>query len=164
VFSPKKYYAFNFWYPIFPCGYRRFCSSWWAHWFTPWIYKQFFKTKWQRMARGYADSDTWNLNDYAADVIYHALLHFKKSTHGHPCDLTEESWNDILDKMINGFAAKLQLLDDLTYGEHCWVKQSDRDLVGEFDPELYEAWRSPLEAQWAEGSALFVKHFDSLWD
>lgn len=171
-FPPDKHYSLKFWFPLFPCSYRVTTWRWLQHWFTPHYYIDFFKTKWQRMTKGFANADTWDLNDYLAEVIYHALLRFKEVGHGYPGGMTEEEWNVVLDKMIAGFAAKIQLLDDFTYADHCWVKKetySEEDSpltrsVGEFNQELYDAWRAPLDAQWKEGSALFLEHFDSLWD
>lgn len=157
----KKYWAFGFGYPL-KCNYRTFCSYWWKHWFTPRVYINFVKFKYQRITRGFADCDTWNFNNYVSDVMYHALVHFKATNHGYPNGMTEEEWSGILDKMIEGFHAKILLLDD-EYADHCWIK-TESDTVGKFNKKLYAAWQKPLLAKWKEGSTLFIKHFDSLWD
>ena len=165
TFIPQeRHYSLNPLHPISPSGWRTFCDRWWKHWFTPSTYTRFFRNKWQRAKNGFSNEDTWDLNDYMASVIFHALVRFKKTTHGYPSTMTEEEWDTILGKMVEGWAAKIQLLNDSTYGDHCWVKKDPDDLVGDFDKELYEAWRTPLEAKWEEGSSLFCKHYDSLWD
>lgn len=119
--------------------------------------------KWlyQRMTRGWADSDVWSLDSYLAPLIRDALKELQKDKHGIPSQFCGEfvmnpdtkiwghtrnddearaEWDSVLDKMIQGFDA-VALQDDCTH----------------------ENWE-PLEKRRIEGMELFVKHFHSLWN
>lgn len=61
---------------------------------------RFFK---QRHTRGWDDRETWNLDAAFAEWILPRLKRFKVLNNGYPMDLTEESWNELLDVMIEGF-------------------------------------------------------------
>lgn len=80
--------------------------------------KHFFRCiKWsiQRITRGFADSDVWNMNSYLQKLIPDMLQHLKSNRNGSPACLGEdyvnadgvlvndtchEEWDKILDKMI----------------------------------------------------------------
>lgn len=51
------------------------------------------------------DVDRWNIDNYLADVIAHALREFKSSAAGYPASIGAEEWERELDAMIAGFAA-----------------------------------------------------------
>ena len=53
--------------------------------------------------RGFSDSELWGLDSTIAAFILPRLTHFKKVNNGFPLNLTPESWDQILDKMINAF-------------------------------------------------------------
>ena len=57
----------------------------------------------QRMTRGWDDSETWSLDYSLAKVIAPRLKRFKELNNGHPGDMTEKQWDDILDRMIAAF-------------------------------------------------------------
>ena len=57
------------------------------------------EVKWfiQRGTRGWADCDTWGLDDYLARIIYEGIKHLNKNSHGYPCDLKSlKDWRYIL--------------------------------------------------------------------
>lgn len=57
----------------------------------------------QIITRGWCDSDTWNLDDTIKDFVLPRLERFKELNNGHPHDITQEQWNQELDKMIYAF-------------------------------------------------------------
>ena len=59
---------------------------------------------WQRRTRGWDDSETWDLgNTTFTRWILPRLKLFRKSAFSHPSAMTKETWEDILDQMIEGF-------------------------------------------------------------
>ena len=93
----------------------------------------------QRMFRGYDDNAYWSLDCYLTDIALPVLRFYRKDGAGHPADMNEEQWNDILDKMIYSFE---------------YVAGIDRDynLIRDDMPRVQE------------GFELFGRHFRELWD
>ncbi len=59
---------------------------------------------WQRLTRGWDDSELWSMDHSLAVVILPRLKEFRKKHGGYPGSLeTMEEWDAILDKMIAGF-------------------------------------------------------------
>ena len=146
----EKPYCYRFWYPIFPSSYRTFCRPWWLHWVTPRHYIQFFSIKWQRMSRGYADCDLWNMNDTLAYLLHEMTADFTEIHHGYPCNTTAEEYQKKLVIMIGGFQAMHELL----------TEADDQD----FRSPDYKLWTAEREARWAEGIEIFKDEFSGLWD
>lgn len=92
----------------------------------------------QRLTRGWDDSDTWSLDQPLAKLIAPRLRRFREIYNGHPTDLTEAEWNARLDKMIAAFE---------------WYASDDRWGPNEFEN---------LEKH-QEGIDLFAKHYMQLW-
>ena len=68
------------------------------------IFKKVFVYPFQRMFRGYDDTDLWNLDVSISKRIVRMLMDFKKVTQGYPACLDSfEEWMEILDKMIYCF-------------------------------------------------------------
>jgi hypothetical protein len=107
-------------------GYKMFCSRWWKHWLSPQTYYYWLKYKIQRAQRGWADCDTWSLDNYLAEWLPAALRHLKEHQHGFPASMFDENdsneennycaseeaydratakWDSILQTMIEGFEA-----------------------------------------------------------
>lgn len=82
--------------------------------------------------------ECWNLDVTIAKFIVPRLEYFIEHHHGYPCDLTEEEWIIILNKMINSFNI---------------ISESRGSLI-------YETYDSEVQ----EGLELFAKYFRSLWD
>jgi hypothetical protein len=57
---------------------------------------------WQRITRGWPDSDLWSLDHSLAKLILPRLKRFKDCRGGHPSDMTDQEWDDILGEMIFG--------------------------------------------------------------
>ena len=54
----------------------------------------------QRKENGFDDSETWNLQTTIAKFALPRLKWFKERHYDHPCDITFEKWDEILDNMI----------------------------------------------------------------
>ena len=64
--------------------------------------KKFFrdlKFCYQRITRGWCESDTWNMDTWFLEVIPPMLNYLRKNTHGHPCEISEFEWDNILCNM-----------------------------------------------------------------
>jgi hypothetical protein len=100
--------------------------------------KRFFRLKFQRLTRGWDDSETWNLDYHLAKLISPRLKRFKELTICHPHEITSEQWDEILDKMIFAFD---QIIED--------------DYSKMSDPDCFEKIK--------EGLSLFHKYYFDLW-
>lgn len=92
----------------------------------------------QRMERGFDDSETWSLDYTIAKFILPRLKRFKEVTNGYPGGLSEEEWDEILDKMIYAFDLKVNYDSD-------------------FD------WKDGDQKKFDEGIKLFSEWFLHLW-
>ena len=94
------------------------------------------QSKWreQRKKRGFDDTELWNLDSTIAKFVLPRLKAFKKLKGGRPYELSNDEWDDILDKMICSFSIIA------------------KDSINA-DYELYQ-----------EGLDLFAKYFGYLWD
>lgn len=123
----------------------------------------------QRVTRGWADCDTWNLDGHFANVLAEAVEHLRVNKQGIPIDLTEEQWDGIMKEMVEGFRAYLR--SDDTPPEFVreletstgWRKNlgiNDR----EYDWEKINAYQKAELDKFHHGMKLFTEHFQSLWD
>ena len=176
-------------------GYKMFCSRWWKHWLSPQTYYYWLKYKIQRARRGWADCDTWSLDNYLSTWLPAAIRHLKEHSHGYPANMfedgdsteensycanddayarAEEKWDSILQTIIDGFVAYNRVSDGL-YEEELGpypMPEGDDFLTDINRPSAEKQARfarvRELEARdmqkFKEGMALFVEHFQSLWD
>ena len=105
----------------------------------------------QRGSRGYADCDTWGLDDYLCEWLPRALRHLAKYNHGCAVEFFDEGkddecwrWIEVLIKMAEGFEAKGKLFEDY--------------------PELGKEEILELDKKWQEGAKLLFDYFENLWD
>lgn len=79
-------------------------SSWRFYLKKPW---EFFedtwlnlKAAWQRVTRGWADRDTWSLDNYLLEILPEMIEYLAEHTHGYPGEHagfpTYESWQEFL--------------------------------------------------------------------
>lgn len=94
----------------------------------------------QRREHGFDDTETWNLDASILKFILPRLKRFKEVTNGHPGNLTEQQWNDVLDTMIQ--YCEFSLTDELLYIHSYSEKQ--KKLV-------------------KNGRKAFIKYFHHLW-
>jgi len=92
----------------------------------------------QRLTKGYADRECWNLFYYHARWLVPRLKRLKEISHGYPVSLTEQEWDAILDKMIWAFELIL--------------RNEEEGPDGQIKPEV------------EEGIQLFSRWYFALWD
>lgn len=124
---------------------------------------QNLKFAYQRVTRGFDDSELWSLDWTIARFILPRLKAFRaKNVHGVPIrydavieegnfsppTYTEEEWKAILDKMIRAFELSAHQWDSE------YLKKNNL-------PDLYSKEYSD---QLDEGLKLFYQHFGNLWD
>ncbi len=81
-------------------------------------FRRTFKYFFQRGRRGWAENDTWGLKDYLAKVIYESLEFLANNNSGHPCDYTQESWEEKLKEISKAFKDYYEYEDN-------WMKRHD---------------------------------------
>lgn len=95
----------------------------------------------ERADRGFSDYDWWNFNTYLSWVIIAALTKFKEEGSGYPSSVgSPEAWYAIIDEMIEGFEAQIEL--DFPQSDDRAAKKIKAD----------------------NALALFAKYYSSLWD
>jgi len=90
----------------------------------------------QRITRGFSDSDLWSLDYTIAKFVLPRLKTFRETSQGSPGNLDENDWLDIIDKMIYAFEYALENGEGVT----------------EKDDKKYQ-----------EGMRLFADWFLALW-
>jgi len=82
-----------------------------------------------------------------AHIVLPMLVQLKLTQHGHPANLTEQEWDDILDEMIWAFEQKCR--DD-------WMDDYDYS----WDSEEAKVHQERM----TNGFKLFGKYYETLWD
>ena len=101
-------------------------------------WKRSLRFLYQRLIRGWDDSQTWSLDHSLGKLILPRLKRFKEVNNGIPDLLSEAEWDAILDKMIAAF--------DFAASEERWNATSEE------------------YAEHQEGLELFAKYyFAHLW-
>lgn len=108
--------------------------------FSPRHVKRRIKYAWQRLVRGWDDSELWNLDYTIAEFILPRLIRYKEISISYGAKYTEEEWSDILDKMIHSFQV-------ITANEGVYYD------LGQEEFELVQ-----------EGLKVFAEHYTQLWD
>lgn len=71
-----------------------------------------YKKMWKE--KGFEPTETWNLDITLSKWIIPRLEYFIEVHDGHPVDLTEEEWNNILNKMLDAFKQASYDVDENT--------------------------------------------------
>lgn len=111
---------------------------------------------WQRVFRGYDNRYWWSHFSEHSVMTRDALQVFRDRHVGSPTllyDDNHEQWNTILDKMIAGFQATIDICDVHVL-----------DDAGKYDFEATRQEVTRLTAIQTEGLTLYTKHYNSLWD
>jgi hypothetical protein len=118
---------------------HRFYHNWLYNWFgySP---QQSIKVKIDKW-------DTWSMDHTLAHIVLPMLVQLKGNNHGHPANMTEQEWDDIMDEMIWAFEQKCR--DD-------WMDDYDYS----WDSEGAKAHQERM----TNGFKLFGKYYESLWD
>ena len=112
--------------------------------------------KWafQRMFRGYDDTETWELYSNFITRYKKILAQYRKNHWGYPGELTEEEWEAIVDRMIHC----LDMMDE-NYVSNILEKDMPEDCISsqKSTDEITEKYKN-------EFFELFSKWFYNLWD
>ena len=107
--------------------------------------------------------DTWSMDCTLAMIIHPMLVQLKATQHGHPANLTEQEWDQILDEMIWAFEQKCRdNWEDDYYGDYV-EDQKNGSMVGSFKWIDHEGLKTHQERM-SNGFRLFGKYYENLWD
>lgn len=128
---------------------------------TGWIYKMDShvnienqqKHKDDRVKDGFSFYDWTSFHSYLTFVILGGLRKFRTDGCGHPGDLTEQEWDDILAQMIEGFEAEREL-DTMESWIPRWAGGT----------QTHDEWAKPLQEKFDNGMRLFAQYYQHLWD
>lgn len=178
--KPIKIHTHHFFYPIYPFSYIVNCWNFWKDLITPRYYINFFRYKWQRATRGFADCDVWEIDGYINDLFHNMMIKFKEIHHGYDSNITEEEYEQVLEDIIDGQKAYHDYLNDVG-NDHCYDRGDDKDALDsietfeqwvedlnngkhKFDREAYKIWKDGLMARYKKGCKLYNKYHMSFWD
>lgn len=167
-------------YPLFSSsGYITFSWPWWKEYLNPNNYWRTVKYFCQRGYRGYADCDSWDANSYSEAVLLGLITRLKEHSHGYPtaCNNLNE-WKEILQQIIDGFEAAIELREEKTLPDGIyskepleWKKTEDGffELINTspiplFREDLYKLWEDPLKEKQRIGMELLIQWWPCLWD
>ena len=108
----------------------------------------------QRMFRGYDDIETYSLDTQFISRYTKIIKTFKDNLHGVPHNLTEEEWNNILDKML----FHLYYMDEENIYKELYKDIPDNWLVS------FDTTAAIMDHHKNEFFKLFSEHFYDLWD
>lgn len=115
------------------------------------------KMKKQRAKQGYCDEDIYDMYDWFLNIVPRMLTDFNKNRIGYPCDLTNEEWNNIIERIIFCLAEANE--DTCT---------QTNELSPKTNPTEWQRRESELvkyrDSMLKEGLELFTKYFWDLWD
>lgn len=134
------------------------------------VVKYFLRNIYERIRYGFPLHQSWDFKTWHAEIVVPRLKYLRLGLMGHPCDITFEEWQSILDKMIWSFE---HLNDDVpikysedydhryqvTY-ENGYKTYTSLNKTGTIDTSERDAHYDKLQ----DGFNLFGKHYQSLWD
>jgi hypothetical protein len=85
--------------------------------------KRFFQFRYQRLVRGFADNEVWNLEYTIAKFALPRMKRLRKISKAYPCNLTPKAWDKIFDEIIYAFE---QHLKDFGWLSHLSKKDQKR--------------------------------------
>lgn len=135
----EKVYEINPWLHIFHKGQLLFKKP--RHW------KSNLIAAWMRARKGYDRNSIWNFQYWHSKKMVQMLTELRDNKHTHPCDMTPEEWDEILNEIIAGFQATIDM-EELIY----------------VDRTRHDAEYEPLLAIFNHGMDLMKEHYFSLWD
>lgn len=107
-----------------------------------WIYRM--GMEYQRIVSGHTDEDIWNFDMYSAQLINEATFKLAEECHGHPDNLTEKKWKQILFDISFGFGSYIEMRS----GAYSYKDKEFKRLSKEYK----------------KGLQLFAKYHEHLWD
>lgn len=132
---------------------------------------------WQRATKGYCYRDIWNIDNWFFELFPVMLEDYKNVHCGHPCSLTSEEWNDIIQQMIDCFKNADEDTSDFInpyeeeYLNTLSINWESNTLDCSADEELkYNYYKycnmknAYLEENLDKGFSLLNKYIRCLWD
>lgn len=118
----------------------------------------------QRIKYGWCEKDCWSIDTWFLGIMPDMIRHLRDNKCGHPADLTEEEWDNILNTLI--------VLFNEADKENCQrMKNEYKDVLSKKDPEIYHKYdeREKEIFQYRneckdKGFKTFSKYFWNLWD
>ena len=107
----------------------------------------------QRMFRGYDDTEVFNADLTFIDRYLKILKDFRKNHYGYPLSITNEQWDDILDEMINHLNRM---------NEEYIIKELCKGMPADYYPD-YETIEAIMLNNKKEFFELFSRYFTDLW-
>lgn len=128
----------------------------------------FTKIKWfiQRGIQGYADCDTWGLDEYFSQLIARAIRHQIKISHGYPSSLkSHKKWVKILTEIAEGF----EEYKEFQSAHYVWKEiprdeQKNAQLKGAKRLEVDQERINRAHKKVQKALTLFKRYFYNLWD
>ena len=117
-----------------------------------------FKWGWQRVTRGFADCDTWNLDMHLLNHMSDTIRYLADHSHGWPQskEFPEfEDWQKYLREMANHFYRANE-------NNECFPFSFEND--EDFTLENLEAYEKQFDDEFHAGLQMLEKHFWNLWD
>lgn len=108
----------------------------------------------QRMFRGYDDTELFNMDMTFIDRYSKILKDFREYHHGHPYVLTSERWDTLLDEMLKHL---------LLMNENNVIAELKNGMPDSFEPS-YKTVNEIQDKHKEEFFKLFSEWFYSLWD
>jgi hypothetical protein len=133
---------------------HRFYHYWLCNWFgySP---QQSIKVKIDKW-------DTWSMDHTLAHIILPMLVQLKENNHGHPANLEEHEWDNIMDEMIWAFEQKCRdNWEEDYYGP--WHDFDGSISGGRFEWTDDEGQKKHQERM-TNGFRLFGTYYENLWD
>jgi hypothetical protein len=132
--------------------------------------KYWFKKVYQRWTTGFAHEEAWNFCHWHSTVVVPRLKHLRKQNMGHPADLTDEEWVEIIGHMIWSFenhdvSIDSEYPDDYDHRQE--VTQTEMGVKIRMLGDASTIDRSKNVAHHErvqEGLDLFAKYYQNLWD
>jgi len=125
-----------------------------------------------RIKNGFHEKESWDLYSYTCAWILPRLKHYRNNLSGHPATLTEQEWNDILDKIIWSMEHHEEFVKPIypqNYDEMSFfnmIKTADGKYTMSDEMQKSIDW-TPVkehETRIDEGFVLLGKYFRNLWD
>jgi hypothetical protein len=133
----------------------------------------------QRLTRGWDDSETWNLDYTVAKLMAPRIRRYKELAMSHPSTLTEEEWDTILGKVLWSFDYILDEDRDNFLPESAKMTSREMDILcpwfkkveasEEEEKATNDKWQHYMEVSEAldnrcqEGLDLFGKWMRGMW-
>ncbi len=103
------------------------------------VFKRSIKHFYQRIIKGFPDSDTWSLDYTIAKFTLPILKRYKELNIGVPMEMSEEEWNKIIDMIIYAMESII------------------------IDLEMKDGWENIIWEDVETGIQLFGDYFRDLW-